>query len=119
MYLSFPVLRPHSGSQITATCTVPPFYSPADVLFDVTIIPQAGANIIIGPKTTCEPKIRSYAAKYDTLPNLCFNNLTQSQQYANAKGFTAPFTTQQQVADYVAGSSNDTATIKKAVGVSS
>lgn len=95
------------------------FRSPADVLFDVTIIPQAGANIIIGPKTTCEPKIRSYAAKYDTLPNLCFNNLTQSQQYANAKGFTAPFTTQQQVADYVAGSSNDTAAIKKAVGVSS
>lgn len=110
-----------AGSLTVANCSeLPPAgLTPADVAFDITIIPQAGANILLGPKVTCEPPIRSYAAKYDTLPNTCFNNLTQSQQYANAKGFTAPFSSQQQVADYIAGNSTLTAAIKKSIGYSS
>jgi hypothetical protein len=105
-----------ASSVVTAAdCTElpPPQLTPADVAYDITIIPQAGAALFIQPKVSCEPQLRAYAKSYQPVlstSGFCFNNPPQSQTYAKAKGFTSPLTLAQ-VAAYVVGSNATAAKI--------
>lgn len=90
--------------------------TPQDVAYDITLIPQAAANILADPKVTCEPKLRSYAKIYDPLPAICLNVPGESQFVAGLNGITAPFGNLTELANFIAGSPSDTAAIKKSIG---
>jgi hypothetical protein len=111
------VAPPNAVTAADCTELPPPQLTPADVAYDLTIIPQAGLAIIVQPKVNCEPPIRGYAKKYDPViatGGICFNNPPQSKTYAQAKGFTAPLSLAQ-IGAYLVGSNATTAEIKKAI----